>query len=82
MLGNGNELGLNISYKIQPSPDGLAQAFILGEDFIGVAGYVSDGHGSYKIRVKTKVFNFNEGNYYLIANTYYNSNCITHSNPN
>ena len=35
LLGNGNELGLNISYKIQPSPDGLAQAFILGEDFIG-----------------------------------------------
>ena len=35
LLGNGNELGLNISYKVQPSPDGLAQAFILGEDFIG-----------------------------------------------
>ena len=35
LLGSGNELGLNISYKIQPSPDGLAQAFLLGEDFIG-----------------------------------------------
>ena len=35
LLGNGNELGLDISYKIQPNPDGLAQAFILGEDFIG-----------------------------------------------
>ena len=35
LLGNGNELGLDISYKIQPSPDGLAQAFILGENFIG-----------------------------------------------
>jgi len=35
LLGNGNELGLKISYKVQPSPDGLAQAFILGEDFIG-----------------------------------------------
>ena len=35
LLGNGNTLGLNISYKVQPSPDGLAQAFILGEDFIG-----------------------------------------------
>ena len=35
LLGDGNELGLKISYKVQPSPDGLAQAFILGEDFIG-----------------------------------------------
>ena len=35
LLGTGNELGLNLSYKIQPSPDGLAQAFILGEEFIG-----------------------------------------------
>jgi glucose-1-phosphate thymidylyltransferase len=35
LLLNGNQIGLNISYKIQPSPDGLAQAFILGEDFIG-----------------------------------------------
>lgn len=35
LFGNGNQLGLNISYKIQPSPDGLAQAFILGEEFIG-----------------------------------------------
>ena len=34
LFGNGEEIGLNISYKIQPSPDGLAQAFILGEDFI------------------------------------------------
>ena len=35
LLGNGNELGVNISYTIQPSPDGLAQAFILGKEFIG-----------------------------------------------
>jgi glucose-1-phosphate thymidylyltransferase len=35
LFGNGNQLGLNISYKIQPSPDGLSQAFILGDKFIG-----------------------------------------------
>lgn len=35
LLGDGSELGIKLSYKIQPSPDGLAQAFILGEDFIG-----------------------------------------------
>jgi len=35
LLGTGEDLGMNFSYKEQPSPDGLAQAFILGEDFIG-----------------------------------------------
>jgi len=35
LFGDGKHLGLNISYKVQPSPDGLAQAFILGEEFIG-----------------------------------------------
>lgn len=35
LLGDGKELGINISYTVQPSPDGLAQAFILGEEFIG-----------------------------------------------
>jgi glucose-1-phosphate thymidylyltransferase len=35
LLGDGQELGINLSYKEQPRPDGLAQAFILGEEFIG-----------------------------------------------
>lgn len=52
LLGNGNKLGINLSYAVQPSPDGLAQAFIIGEKFIGsdsVAMVLGDnifaGHG-------------------------------------
>lgn len=35
LLGDGNQFGIQLSYKVQPSPDGLAQAFLLGEEFIG-----------------------------------------------
>lgn len=35
LLGDGSQLGLHLQYKVQPSPDGLAQAFLLGEEFIG-----------------------------------------------
>lgn len=52
LLGNGAELGISLSYKVQESPDGLAQAFIIGEEFIGgdsVALVLGDniyyGHG-------------------------------------
>ena len=59
LLGNGEKLGLNISYKIQPSPKGLAQAFILGEEFIGkdqvcliLGDNIFYGHGLSKLLLK------------------------------
>ena len=52
LLGDGSEFGIHLAYAVQPSPDGLAQAFIIGEDFIGndsVAMILGDnifhGHG-------------------------------------
>lgn len=62
LLGNGHQFGVNLTYAIQPSPDGLAQAFIIGADFIGndtVAMVLGDnifaGHGLKKrLRVAVK----------------------------
>ena len=59
LLGDGNQFGIKLSYEIQPSPDGLAQAFIIGEKFIGndtVAMILGDnifaGHGLRKRLIK------------------------------
>lgn len=63
LLGDGHQLGIHLSYAVQPSPDGLAQAFIIGADFIGddaVAMVLGDnifsGHGLNK-RLKAAVNN-------------------------
>ena len=67
LLGDGHQFGVNLSYAVQPSPDGLAQAFIIGADFIGddtVAMVLGDnifaGHGLKK-RLKAAVANAETG---------------------
>ena len=67
LLGDGHQFGVNLSYAVQPSPDGLAQAFIIGEEFIGddtVAMVLGDnifaGHGLKK-RLKAAVENAESG---------------------
>ena len=67
LLSDGSQFGVNLSYAVQPSPDGLAQAFIIGEKFIGddsVAMILGDnifaGHGLNK-RLKQAVENANSG---------------------
>lgn len=59
LLGDGEQFGIHLTYKIQESPDGLAQAFLIGEDFIGkdsVAMVLGDnifhGHGLEKTSSK------------------------------
>lgn len=61
LLGDGSQFGINLSYKVQPSPDGLAQAFIIGADFIGddscamiLGDNIFHGHGLTK-RLKNAV---------------------------
>ena len=67
LLQDGHQFGVNLSYAVQPSPDGLAQAFIIGEQFVGddsVAMVLGDnifaGHGLKK-RLKAAVQNANTG---------------------
>ena len=67
LLGDGHQFGVQLSYEVQPSPDGLAQAFIIGEKFIGddcVAMVLGDnifaGHGLKK-RLKAAVENAESG---------------------
>ena len=67
LLGDGHQFGVHLSYAVQPSPDGLAQAFIIGEEFIGddtVAMVLGDnifaGHGLNK-RLKAAVENAETG---------------------
>ena len=67
LLGDGHQFGLNLQYAVQPTPDGLAQAFIIGEEFIGndcVAMILGDnifsGHGLKK-RLRAAVRNARSG---------------------
>ncbi len=67
LLGDGSHFGINLSYMVQPSPDGLAQAFILGEEFIGddaccmiLGDNVLYGNGL-KCNLRNAVKNANEG---------------------
>lgn len=67
LLGDGHQFGVNLSYAVQPSPDGLAQAFLIGEEFIGddsVAMVLGDnifaGHGLKK-RLQAAVKNAESG---------------------
>ncbi len=61
LLGDGSQLGIKLSYCVQPSPDGLAQAFILGEEFIGsepcamvLGDNIFYGHGFKKMLAEAK----------------------------
>lgn len=68
LLGDGSDIGMKFSYKVQPSPDGLAQAFIIGEEFIAdddvclvLGDNIFYGHG-FKKMLKKSVKNVKEAN--------------------
>ncbi|ADU24277.1 glucose-1-phosphate thymidylyltransferase RfbA [Ruminococcus albus] len=68
LLGDGHQFGINLQYKVQPSPDGLAQAFLIGEEFtkgepcaMVLGDNIFSGHGLVK-RLKKAVENAENGN--------------------
>jgi glucose-1-phosphate thymidylyltransferase len=78
LLGNGNNIGLNLSYEVQPSPDGLAQAFIIGEEFIGkddvclvLGDNIFYGHGFTDL-LKKSVYNVTQDNKATVFGYYVN----------
>lgn len=78
LLGDGSQFGVNLSYKVQPSPDGLAQAFLLGEEFIGddacamvLGDNIFYGNGFSKI-LKQSVVNAEENNRATVFGYYVN----------
>lgn len=68
LLGDGHQYGVKLSYKVQPSPDGLAQAFLLGEEFIGddmCAMVLGDNifyGGGFGVKLRQAVENAEKGN--------------------
>ena len=78
LLGDGSQFGVHLSYKVQPSPDGLAQAFLLGEEFIGddacamvLGDNIFYGNGFSKI-LKESVINAQENNRATVFGYYVN----------
>jgi len=64
LLGNGNQLGIRLTYEVQPSPGGLAQAFLIGEKFVGsdpvcliLGDNIFYGHGFGKVLTETAKIN-------------------------
>lgn len=78
LLGDGSQFGVSLSYKVQPSPDGLAQAFLLGEEFIGddacamvLGDNIFYGNGFSKI-LRTAVVNAEENRRATVFGYYVN----------
>ena len=92
LLGDGNQFGIQLSYKVQPSPDGLAQAFVLGEEFIGdedVCLILGDNifHGNHfsEMLEKAKVLSLEEkpenpkSNYAVVGLYFYDNRVVEYA---